>query len=111
MSRPRPPSPDCIKDIKDRIELLLKCGPITKDLMINSEEASAITGLSQETIRKYGTLGYFSTIKYPHRNLYPASELCEYVLKRYHKAKDFTSTTELSNSVRRGRPRKQGVKK
>jgi hypothetical protein len=105
MSRPRPPSPDCIQDIKNRIELLLKVGPITKDLIINTEEAAAITGLSRGTLCRYGTLGILPTIKYPHRNLYPALELCRWVESHYHGIT--MPNTSLLNCKRRGRPRKE----
>jgi len=105
MSRPRPPSLDCIKDIKDRVELLQKIG-IKKDVLVNTEEASAITGLSKETMRRYGTLGYISTVRYPNRNLYLLSELCEYVERHYHKATGIT-TSQMNNYRRRGRPCKK----
>jgi hypothetical protein len=105
MSLPRPPSLDCIKDIKDRIELLLKVGPITKDLLVNAEEASAITGWSEGTVRRYGVLEHISTVKYGHRNYYCAHELCEKVLQNYHQAK-IHNTSDL-NLRRRGRPRKK----
>jgi len=110
LSLPRPPSPDCIKDIKDRIDLLLKVGPITKDLVANAEEASAITGWAEETVRRYGVLGHISTIKYGKRNYYLASELCDKVLKNFHAAKITNTTLLNSNPRRRGRPRKKGVK-
>ena len=100
MSRPRPPSQDCIKDIIGRLDLLKKVG--VKDLPVNTEEASAITGLSQETLRRYGTLDKISTFKYPHRNLYPLRELCEWALKHYHRANS-------RPKVRPGRPAKKGV--
>jgi len=105
MSLSRPPSLDCIKDIKDRIELLLKVGPITKDLLVNADEASAITGWARKTVKKYGNNGRISTVKYGHKNYYLASELCDEVLKNYHKA-TATKTPDL-NPRRRGRPRKK----
>jgi len=107
MSIPRPPSQDCIKDIKDRIELLLKVGPITKDLLVSAEEASAITGWTRLTVKKYGRQGRISTVKYGRRNYYLAHELCEEVLKNYQKA-TVNKTPELK-PVRRGRPRKKGA--
>jgi hypothetical protein len=106
MSLPRPPSPDCIKDINDRIDLLLKVGPITKDLLVNAEEASAITGWSTETVRRYGVLGHISTVKYGRRNHYLAHELCDRVLASYHKATVHNTTLLNNNPRRRGRPRK-----
>lgn len=105
MSLPRPPSPDCIKDIKERIELLLKVGPITKDLLVNAEEAAAITGWAPETVRRYGTLKHISTVRYGHRNYYLAHELCDKVLENYHAA-IIHNTSNLNNYRRRGRPRK-----
>jgi hypothetical protein len=85
--------------------MLLKVGSITKDLIINTEEAAAISGLSKETLCRYGTPGIVPTIKYPHRNLYPAMELCAWVEKHYHGIT--MSTTTLINQKRRGRPRKK----
>jgi hypothetical protein len=105
MSRPKPASPDCIQDIKNRIELLLKVGPITRDLLINTAEAAMITGLSKETLCRYGTLGIVPTVRYPHRNLYPAMELCGWVESHYHGIT--MSTTTLLNHKRQGRPRKE----
>jgi hypothetical protein len=62
MSRPKPASPDCIQDIKNRIELLLKVGPITRDLLINTAEAAMITGLSKET---YAVMGRWGSCQRP----------------------------------------------
>jgi hypothetical protein len=86
--------------------MLLKLGPITKDLLVNTEEAAAITGLSKETLCRYGTLGIVPTVKYPHRNLYPALELCGWVEKHYHGI-TMSNTSLLNHKKRRGRPRKE----
>lgn len=105
MSRPKPASPDCIQDIKNRIDLLLKIGPLHKDVILSTEEASALTGLSRQTLSRYGTLGIVPTIKYPQRNFYPALELLQWRQSHYHGIT--MSTTTLINQKRRGRPRKE----
>jgi hypothetical protein len=111
MSRPKPPSLDCIQDIKNRLDKLLKMGTIKKDFPISTAEAQAITGLSMETLRRYASMGYVSVFKFPGRNLYPLHELCTWVEKHYQKAV-ITKTSDLngyvpgSGGAKRGRPRK-----
>jgi len=91
-----------------RLDLLSKLG--IKDMPINSEEASAITGLAKNTLCRYATLGHFSSYKYPNRNLYPLREMCEWVLKHYHGVV-IRKTSDLNKykPIKRGRPKK-GVK-
>ena len=113
MSRPKPPSPDCLKDIRDRIELLLNKGMLGKDLPLSTEEASAITGLSQATVRRYGIAGHFPTFKVPGRNFYPCRELCDWTLKHYYGITGITTSqmNKYQPSVaRRGRPKKKLTK-
>ena len=107
MSRPRPPSLDCIQDILKRLDALKSIG--IKDMPINAEQAEAVTGLARNTLCRYGTLGYFPVFKYPNRNLYPLREMIEWVLKHYHGASVIT-TSQMNSYQRRvvkpGRPRK-----
>ena len=107
MSLPRPPSLDCIKDIKNRIDLLLRVGPITKDLLVSAEEASAITGWTPKTVKKHGQRGRISAVKYGHRSFYLATELCDEVIEKYEEKKAKTSGTSEPKPVRRGRPPKK----
>jgi len=111
MSRPKPVAADVIRLIIDRIDTLLKNGVISKDFIINTEEAAIITGLSPGTVRQYGRTGFFPSFQYPGKNLYPCKELCQWVLSKY-KAKTLENTTTINGSrspyVRRGRPRKIG---
>lgn len=109
MNRPKPAAPELIQGIIDRIDLLLRNGIITKDFVINTEEAAAITGLSPETIRQYGKMEHFPTFKYPGKNLYPAKEIANWVLDHYHGVK-LKTTAQINGykpgAVKRGRPRK-----
>jgi hypothetical protein len=114
MSRPKPPSLDCIQDIKKRIDTLLEMGTIKKDLPVSTAEAQAITGLSMETLRRYASLGHISAFKFPGRNLYPCRELCEWVENHYRpvvvpKTSDLNGYVPGGGGAKRGRPRK-GVK-
>jgi hypothetical protein len=107
MSRPRPPSVNCIQDIMNRLDLLKKIG--INDLPINSEEAEAITGLARNTLCRYAILGHFPSFKFPNRNLYPLREMCEWVLKHYHGGSAIT-TSQINGyqpRVKPGRPRKE----
>jgi len=112
MSRPKPTAADVIRGIIMRIDTLLKIGVITKDFIINTDEAAIITGLSPETVRQYGKTGHFPSFKYPGKNLYPCKEICQWVLSHYS-AKKLDDTTTINgykpvieNKVKRGRPRK-----
>jgi hypothetical protein len=118
MSRPRPPSFDCIKDIMQRLDLLAKIGTkdlptnlftkagIIKDLPISTEEASAITGLAKNTLCRYATMGHFPSVKYGNRNLYPLREMCIWTLEHYHGVV-IKKTSDMNNyKVKRGRPQK-----
>ncbi|WP_461246547.1 hypothetical protein [Treponema sp. R6D11] len=107
MSRPRPPSFDCIHDIMKRLDLLAKLG--VKDLPINAEEASAVTGLAKNTLCRYATMGHFPVYKYPNRNLYPLREMCEWVLEHYHGVK-VKKTSDMNNYkvVKRQKPTRKG---
>jgi hypothetical protein len=112
MNRPKPIAADVIQGIIRRVDALLKNGVITKDFIINTEEAAIITGLSPETVRQYGKTGYFPTFKYPGKNLYPCKEICLWVLGHYSEKKLDDTTTingykpSMENKVKRGRPRK-----
>jgi hypothetical protein len=107
MSRPKPVTADVIQGIIRRIDTLLKNGVITKDFIINTEEAAVITGLSLETVRQYGKTGYFPAFKYPGKNLYPCKEICQWVLNHYS-GKTLNDTTQINGykpgAVKRGRP-------
>jgi hypothetical protein len=109
----KPAQPDIIRELKARIDLLLKNGMITKDFVVNTEEASVITGLSVETLRRYARFHHISCFVYPGKNLYPLKELCQWVEKHYQPAT--VSTSEMNNyqGVKMGRPhkRKGGFKK
>jgi hypothetical protein len=72
MAKPKPAQPEVIRGIVDRINRLLAIGVITKDFVVNSEEASAITGLSVETLRRYARFSHIACIGYAGRNLYPS---------------------------------------
>jgi hypothetical protein len=112
MSRPKPPSLDCIQDIRNRIDKLLEMGTIKKDLPISTAEAQAITGLSMETLRRYASLGHISAFKFPGRNLYPLHELCDWV-ERHYRGAVIAKTSDLNGYVpggggaKRGRPKRQ----
>jgi len=109
VNRPKPVTADVINGIINRIDTLLKNGVVTKDFVINTDEAAIITGLSPETVRQYGKTGYFPSFKYPGKNLYPCKEVCQWVLSRYS-GKTLEDTTTINGSkkpsVKRGRPRK-----
>ncbi|MDR0474214.1 MAG: hypothetical protein LBH43_11150 [Treponema sp.] len=106
----KPAQPDIIRELKARIDLLLKNGMITKDFLVNSEEASAITGLSVETLRRYARFNHIDHYSYPGKNLYPCLSLCLWVEKHYQAAT--VSTSEMNNyqGVKMGRRKKKGVK-
>ena len=114
MNRNKPLPADVIRGISAKIEVLLKNGIIAKDFVINTTEASIITGLSPETIRQYGKTGYISTIHYPGKNLYPCKEICAFVLSRYQE-RTLPDTTQINGSrlktsaAKRGRPLKKAV--
>jgi hypothetical protein len=107
MTRAKPTAPEVIQGIINRIDLLLKNGVVTKDFVINTEEAAVITGLSPETIRQYGKMEHFPAFKYPGKNLYPCKEICEWVLRHYHGVK-LETTAQINGykpgAVKRGRP-------
>jgi hypothetical protein len=107
MSKPKPAQPEIIKALMGRVDMLLKLGVITKDFVINSEEAAALTGLSVETLRRYARFEHISCIAYPGRNLYPLKELCEFVEKHYRKA-TIANTSQMNGytGVKMGRPKK-----
>jgi hypothetical protein len=111
MPRPKPAQPEVLKDLISRIDTLLKMGAITKDFVINSLEASIITGLSEETIRRYARYRHIPCIQYPGRNMYPLKEICKMVEDRYRKV-TVVSTSEMKGykSVKMGRPKKSSVK-
>ena len=106
MNRPRPASPDVINDLKARMNILIKLGPVTKDFIISSEEASALTGLSVETVRRYGRYSHFSTFRYPGRNFYSLKDICEWVEARYAKA-TVQNTADMNTGAKMGRPKKK----
>jgi hypothetical protein len=106
MSKPRPAHPDILKSLIARVDLLLKNGMVTKDFIISSEEASAVTGRSVETLRRYARYHHIPCIAYPGKNMYPLKEICEWVLKHYREATVTTSEMNGYRSVKRGRPRK-----
>jgi hypothetical protein len=107
MSRPKPVPPDVIKDLKNRVDLLFKNGMVTKDFVISSEEASAISGRSVETLRRYARYHHIPCIAYPGKNMYPLKGICEWVLKHYREATITTSDINGYRSVKRGRPPKR----
>jgi hypothetical protein len=110
MSRPKPLPTDVLNNLIARTNVLLKNGIITKDFIINTEEAAIITGLSPETVRQYAKTGYLPAFKYPGKNLYPLAEICQWVLCHYS-AKTLDDTREINGykpgAVKRGRPRKK----
>jgi predicted DNA-binding transcriptional regulator AlpA len=83
MTRAKPAQPEVIRGIVSRIDKLLKLGVVTKDFVVNSEEASAITGLSEETVRRYARCHHFPHFAYPGRNMYPLKEICKWVESKY----------------------------
>jgi hypothetical protein len=107
MAKPKPAQPEVIKALMDRTDVLLKLGSITKDFVINSEEAAVLTGLSVETLRRYARYRHISCIAYPGRNLYPLKELCKYVEEHYRKA-TIANTSEMNvhTGAKMGRPKK-----
>jgi hypothetical protein len=105
--RQKPAQPDVIRELKARVDLLLKNGLVTKDFVINTEEASAITGLSAETLRRYAQCNHISHFKYPGKNMYPLKELCVWVEQHYQKATVTTSEMNNYKGAKIGRPRKK----
>ena len=106
----KPADPEIIKDLKNRVDTLLKNGMITRDFLINSEEASALTGRSVETLRRYARFNHIPCYAYPGSNMYPLKELCLWVESFYKPAT--TSTSEMNDykGVKKGRPRKKKEK-
>jgi hypothetical protein len=96
-----------LKDLISRTDTLLKMGVVSKDCVINSLEAACITGLSEETIRRYGRGKHIPVIQYPGRNMYPLKEICEFVDRHYREV-TVVSTSEMNGykGVKMGRPRK-----
>jgi hypothetical protein len=111
MSRPKPAQPEVLRDLISRVDTLLKLGVVTKDFVINSLEASVITGLSEETIRRYARYRYIPCIQYPGRNMYPLKGICKLVEDRYREV-TVVSTSEMKGykGVKMGRPKKSDVK-
>jgi hypothetical protein len=107
MPRPKPAQPEVLKDLTSRGDTLLNLGVITKDFVVNSLEAAYITGLSEETIRRYARFHHIPCIQYPGRNMYPLKELCDFVNKHY-RAVTVVNTTDMNGykGVKTGRPRK-----
>jgi hypothetical protein len=107
MPRPKPLQPADLKTLTAKIDTLLKIGVVTKDFNINSEEASLVTGLSVETIRRYARSKHIPCIQYAGRNLYPLKALCEFVDRHYREA-TVVSTSEMNGykGVKMGRPKK-----
>jgi hypothetical protein len=107
MPRPKPAQPEVLKELTARIDALLNLGVITKDFVINSLEASYVTGLSEETIRRYARGRHIPCIQYAGRNMYPLKALCEFVTKHYREV-TAVSTSEMNGykGVKMGRPKK-----
>jgi len=105
--RQKPAQPDVIRDLKIRVDMLLKNGMITKDFVINSIEAAAVTGLSEETLRRYARFNHISRFAYPGKNMYPLKELCLWVEQHYQPATVSTSEMNGYKGVKMGRPRKR----
>jgi hypothetical protein len=107
MSKPKPAQPEVLQDLTSRIDTLLKLGVITKDFVINSLEAAYVTGLSEETIRRYARCRHIPCIHYVGRNMYPLKALCEFVAQHYREV-TVVSTSEMNNyrGVKTGRPKK-----
>jgi hypothetical protein len=105
--RKKQADPDVIRGLEARLDLLLKNGMVTKDHVINTEEASAITGLSPNTLCKYAQCNHIGHYKYPGKNMYPLKELCLWVEQHYVKATVTTSEMNGYHSVKMGRPRKR----
>jgi hypothetical protein len=105
--RQKPAQPDVIRELKSRVDLLLKNGLVTKDFIVSTEEASAVTGLSEKTLSRYAQHNHISHYKYPGKNMYPLKELCLWVENHYQKAT--VSTSEMNNyqGAKIGRPRKK----
>ena len=106
MSRSKPLSSDILKNLIAKIDILLKNGMISKDFVINTEEAALVSGLSPETVRQYGKTGHFPTIKYPGKNLYPLSWICQWVNSHYQDVV-LEDTTKINGYRPRGSKRKK----
>jgi hypothetical protein len=107
MPRPKPAQPEVLNDLITRTDTLLKMGVITKDFVINSLEAAYVTGLSEETIRRYARGKHIPCIQYAGRNMYPLKALCEFVARHYREV-TVVSTSEMNGykGVKMGRPKK-----
>ena len=105
--RQKPASPDIIRDLKNRIDLLLKNGLVTKDFVVNTEEASAVTGLTGGTLCRYARCHHIPHFSYPGKNMYPLRDLCLWVEKHYQPATVSTSEMNGYKSVKMGRPPKK----
>ena len=106
MSRPKPLPPDILRTLIQKADLLLKNGLVSKDFVINTEEAAVISGLSPETVRQYGKTGHFPVIAYPGKNLYPLRWLCQWVLDHYRDA-ILPDTTQINGYKPTGRKRRK----
>jgi hypothetical protein len=107
MPKPKPLQPADLKTLIGKVDTLIVLGVVSKDFNVNSAEAALITGLSEETIRRYGRYRHIPIIQYAGRNLYPLKALCEFVDRQY-RAVTLVSTSEMNGykGVRMGRPKK-----
>ncbi|GHV93344.1 hypothetical protein AGMMS50268_38470 [Spirochaetia bacterium] len=106
MPKSKPLQPADLKTLIGKVDTLLNLGIVTKDFVVNSEEAALITGLSPETIRRYGRFHHLPVIQYAGRNMYPLKALCEFVDRHYHSV-TIVNTSEMNGykGVKMGRPK------